>query len=282
MRLSFKFLYYLLLVLQLPEPSFQMSESEERYLACVSPQAAGLDTAGVMGGQFVICASNPGVTEVDGANPSARCYSDKSCTDPDPIDPNPMACCSMVCGDQHLANVVAACCACNHIINEAGADIHPTCTCPAAGMASASVQQSPLLPPLLQTKGGINHLPGPTAAGLTGPTTTGQTGPTTTGQATSGETTAEAALPTIPAGCDLNGEDISGTRLHVNMTGDCGAVHAAFTESMGLLQNHQTVKTATQTDDDLLTLLALGATNDAKKASPERRSLLATTGWDCG
>ena len=88
-------------------------------------------------------------------------------------------------------------------------------TCPAAGMASASVQQR-----LLQTKGGINHLPGPTAAGLTGPTTTGQAGPTTTGQATSGETTAEAAAAaTIPAGCNLNGEDISGTRLHVNMTG---------------------------------------------------------------
>ena len=100
-------------------------------------------------------------------------------------------------------------------------------TCPAAGMASASVQQThPQLPPLLfeqrllQTKGGINHLPGPNAAGLTGPTTTGQTGPTTTGPTTSGETTAEAAAAaTIPAGCDLNGEDISGTRLHVNMTG---------------------------------------------------------------
>ena len=51
-----------------------MSESEEQYLACVSPQAAGLDTAGVMGGQFVLCASNPGVTEVVRARARARVH----------------------------------------------------------------------------------------------------------------------------------------------------------------------------------------------------------------
>jgi len=221
---------------------------------CVDGSLEGVQRFDLSGGDpknsaaSVRCASNAAQTEV-AAVAGAVCYTGAA---------NGADChgSSTTCGDQHLSNLIAACCACNHIkgtndwtdSNSPNYNNPPSsCSCAASGMASAPGGPAPA---------GSGKSSGPGPAAQTTLLSEGERGKSR--GCTDGNTVQDSAMTQL---------------IHVDYDGgDCNALANVFmaeeaTES-ALLQTSQN-KT-----DDLLDLLALSAKSSDKSG--------AGVGWDCG
>merc|ERR1711977_627969 len=190
----------------------------------------------------VQCASNAGQTEV-AAIPNSVCYTGAA---------NGASChgSSTTCGDQHLANLIAACCACNHIKGnndwtDPGSpnynDPPSSCTCAASGMASApggpaAVPAAPVAQTTLLSEGERGKSRG----------------------CTHGNTVQDSAMTQL---------------IHVDYDGgDCDALATIFTAEEAT--ESALLQTSQNKTDDLLDLLALSAKSSDKSG--------AAVGWDCG